>query len=173
MLTVYHGATCEIVEPLCTVGRSNLDFGQGFYITDLLEQAHRWAINVGRLRRLTPCLNIYHLDIDRVRTQYRCLHFEAYDAAWLDFIASSRRGLEPWSQYDFIEGGVADDRVVNTVEDYLNGDITAENALGKLTHHHPNNQMCILSQKLLKECLHYQGCELLDESQTQKGGAPC
>ena len=66
-------------------------------------------------------LNVYELDIDRVRVTYRCLRFEAYDEAWLNFIANSRKGLQPWQDYDFIEGGVADDRVVDTVNLYLLG----------------------------------------------------
>ena len=36
---VYHGGTDRIENPICKFGRSNLDFGQGFYVTDLLEQA--------------------------------------------------------------------------------------------------------------------------------------
>ena len=38
MLTVYHGSTCRIEEPLAGVCRPNLDFGIGFYVTDLKEQ---------------------------------------------------------------------------------------------------------------------------------------
>lgn len=37
MLTVYHGSTCRIEEPLAGVCRPNLDFGIGFYVTDLKE----------------------------------------------------------------------------------------------------------------------------------------
>lgn len=44
------------------------------------------------------------------RSDYRCLRFEAYDEAWLNFIVQSRKGMEPWKEYDFIEGGVAEDR---------------------------------------------------------------
>ena len=43
MLTVYHGATCIIEKPLCHIGRDNLDFGKGFYVTNLKEQAISWA----------------------------------------------------------------------------------------------------------------------------------
>ena len=111
MLTVYHGATCKVEKPLCHIGRDNLDFGKGFYVTDLKEQAVSWAtrfVNIGLLQ----WLNVYNLDIEQVRQQFRCLRFEAYDKNWLDFIASSRKGLKPWEGYDLIEGGVADDVIV-------------------------------------------------------------
>lgn len=42
MLTVYHGSTYRVEQPLAGVCRPNLDFGVGFYLTDLKEQAVRW-----------------------------------------------------------------------------------------------------------------------------------
>lgn len=172
MSIVYHGATCAVERPLCNVGRPNLDFGQGFYVTALREQAISWAtrtINMG----LPQWLNIYELDIERIHTAYRCLRFEAYDKEWLEFIAHSRKGLEPWRGYDFIEGGVADDRVVNTIEDYMNGDIPVDFALKRLAQHLPNNQICLLNQSLVTECLHYTGIEPLNDLAKQKGGISC
>lgn len=35
MLTVYHGSTYRVEQPLAGVCRPNLDFGVGFYLTDL------------------------------------------------------------------------------------------------------------------------------------------
>ena len=43
MLTVYHGSTYRVEQPLAGVCRPNLDFGVGFYLTDLKEQAVRVA----------------------------------------------------------------------------------------------------------------------------------
>lgn len=172
MLTVYHGATCIVERPLCHAGRPNLDFGQGFYITDLKDQAISWATRIVNMG-LPQWLNIYELDIERARSNYRCLRFETYNEAWLNFIARSRKGLEPWKEYDFIEGGVADDRVINTVEDYINGDIPADFALRRLAQHLPNNQMCLLKQTLVSECLRFVTAEPLNDIARQKGGAPC
>lgn len=163
MLTVYHGATCVVKQPLCHAGRPNLDFGQGFYVTDLREQAISWARRQSAGYNLKPLLNVYELDIEHIRSSYRCLCFETYDEAWLNFIANSRKGLEPWRGYDFIEGGVADDRVVDTVNLYLLGMMTADVALERLAKHLPNNQMCILSQPLVSECLTYVGTEILND----------
>ncbi len=58
-------------------------------------------------------------------------------------------------EFDVIEGGVADDRVIDTVENYINGDITAEQALGQLLYKHPNNQICILNQEIIDKYLIY------------------
>ena len=35
MITLYHGTHLSIPEPLAKVGRKNLDFGPGFYLTKI------------------------------------------------------------------------------------------------------------------------------------------
>lgn len=73
MLTVYHGSTIQVNAPIAKAGRDNLDFGQGFYITDIKEQAERWASRMGRQLQKSPMLNIYELDIERIKVNYRYL----------------------------------------------------------------------------------------------------
>ena len=41
---------------------------------------------------------------------------------------------EVQNMYDIVEGGVANDNVIDTVEDYENNVITAEQALGQLKY---------------------------------------
>ena len=38
------------------------DFGQGFYLTDIEEQAQKMAIRVARIYRKTPTVNVYEID---------------------------------------------------------------------------------------------------------------
>lgn len=37
-IIVYHGGTDKIMHPQSDAGRANLDFGLGFYVTDMLSQ---------------------------------------------------------------------------------------------------------------------------------------
>lgn len=162
MRTMYHGAPHIVDAPLCLLGRDNLDFGKGFYLTDLREQAVSWAtrvVNIG----LPQWLNIYELDMDYVLKNANSKIFNTYDEEWLQFIVNSRNGGQPWLGYDYIEGGIADDRVITTIEDYLNGDISMEYALKRLSEHQPNNQVCILSQALLDNSLHFLKAEPLND----------
>ena len=155
MITVYHGSIVEVRSPLVLLGRPNLDFGQGFYVTDILLQAERWARRMGT-RRLSPLIiNIYELDIDAVKEGFRYLQFGAYDKPWLDFIVGNRKGRMLWKNYDIVEGGVANDNVIDTVEDYMRGRMSAEAALVELSKHRPNNQMCILNQEIIDRHLHF------------------
>ena len=158
---VYHGST-EIVEnPICKLGRLNLDFGQGFYVTDLREQALGWAAQVAGRRGLVPVLNRYRLNREAVLSEGRCKVFKAYDKEWLEFIVASRRGGHVADSFDYIEGGVANDRVVDTVNLYMAGLMDADTALYRLSEHQPNNQMCILSQELTDKYLVFDGTEAI------------
>ena len=158
MITLYHGSTLKIEQPLANAGRADLDFGKGFYLTSLRSQAEQWAMRMQLIRaQETAWLNVYEFDKETVFANgcYRCLSFDAYDRNWLDFIIASRKGQEPWKEYDVIEGGVADDKVIDTVEDYLNGTITMEQALGQLVYTKPNHQICLLNQELIDHHLYY------------------
>ena len=101
-VTVYHGGTVEIPRPRVDVGRKNLDFGQGFYLTDIRQQAVDWAKHVSDRRKMSPVLNLYQLNRENVLLVYRCKIFTQNDGEWLDFIVSSRLGNEPWKDYDYI-----------------------------------------------------------------------
>lgn len=173
---VYHGAACAVPHPLAGYGRADLDFGQGFYVTTLSGQAERWANIVAmRIPQGKAILNIYELDTEQICQQYRCLTFEAYDLAWLNFIVRSRQGDKPWLGYDFIEGGVANDRVIDTVESYIAGTMPADLALERLAQHRPNQQICLLNQRLIDQCLHFKESVTLPQAgnPAQKGGIPC
>ena len=58
-------------------------------------------------------------------------------------------------EYDVIEGGVANDRVIDTVEDYMRGRMSAERALEERSKHQPNNQICVLHQEVIDKHLHF------------------
>lgn len=158
-IIVYHGGTEVIDKPLCGIGRKDLDFGQGFYVTDIREQAVSWANNVSLKRQQSPLLNIYRLQRDEVLKRYRCKIFTAYDAPWLDFVVANRSGDNVAKQFDLVEGGVANDRIIDTVNLYVSGLMDFNTALSRLAEHRPNNQICILNQDIIDNYLTYDRTE--------------
>jgi hypothetical protein len=156
-LVVYHGGTQVVDKPLCKIGRKNLDFGQGFYVTNIRSQAVSWAKNTALKRGETPVLNLYTLDKESVLDKFRCKIFKAYDAEWLDFIVENRTGHNVAKAFDYVEGGVANDRIIDTVNLYIAGIIGFETALRRLSEHQPNNQICFLNQKIIDNYLVYNG----------------
>ena len=159
-MILFHGSFVSVNNPLTGVGRKNLDFGPGFYVTRLRDQAERWAKRVCIIRAATtPFLSIYEFDESTIPSDARILRLEHYDREWLDFITASRRGEEPWIDFDIIEGGVANDQVIDTVEDYYAGRITVEQAIGQLRFAKPTHQMCIRRQDIADKCMHFIGTE--------------
>ena len=160
-IIVYHGGTEAVENPICKFGRKNLDFGQGFYVTNLREQAVTWANNMARNRKMPAVLNRYRLDREAILQNARCKIFKAYDKEWLEFIVGNRTGQELAKDYDYVEGGVSNDRVVDTINLYIAGLMELSTALRELSKHQPNNQICILSQDLINKYLEYDGTEEL------------
>lgn len=161
-LTVYHGGTDIIERPICLFGRPNLDFGRGFYVTDLREQALQWASQMATRRGLPPVLNRYLLNKDAIASEARCRVFDAYNADWLMFIVANRNGRDISRDYDYIEGGIANDRVIDTINLYIAGLMDVETALMRLAQHRPNNQMCLLNQEITDKYLIFDGTECIE-----------
>lgn len=157
-LEVYHAGTERVEIPDCRRGRENLDFGQGFYLTDIYDQAFNFARVKSRDRNKPGLINTYLLDRKKILEEARVKIFDSYDAKWLDFIVDCRNGKDIWKQYDYIEGGVANDRVIDTVNMYIQGFISQDRALKNLRYLRPNNQICILNQDLIEKYLKFVDC---------------
>lgn len=156
-MEVYHASTVVVDSPDTTHSRDFLDFGPGFYVTTLQDQAVKYGarfINRGK----NAILNIYELADDL--SKWKVITFNQYDEAWLDFVTECRQGRVV-GNYDVIIGGIANDKVFRTIDLYFAGDISKEECLRKLVFEKPNNQICIRSQQVLNECLTFKNSQRL------------
>lgn len=158
-MIVFHGSYVEIRSPDVYHSRKYLDFGKGFYITPIREQAVAWA-NRFKHRGKNSVLSAFEFDIGRCRSACKFVEFDGYTEEWLDFIVLCRKGNRP-VECDVLIGGVADDRVFNTVELYLNDLIGKGEAIKRLRYERPNVQMCIASQSVLDEYVRFTGSEVV------------
>ena len=166
MITLYHGSYIAVSSPLVGLGRKKVDFGQGFYLTNLHEQAKAWAETIAERkgRNTQPVVSTYTLAYSLIKKDgFRVKVFESYNLEWLEYVIDCRRGGEMQKLYDMVEGGVANDNVIDTVEDYENGIITAEQALGQLRYKKVNHQICILNQEIIDKYLTFTHSESLPE----------
>lgn len=164
MMILYHGSDQEVDKPLAKVGRKNLDFGRGFYVTRLEGQAKNWAkVIAGRKgRNVIPVVSVYEFDrTGALGAGVRFKTFESYDLEWLDYVVNCRKGRSVFKDFDVVEGGVADDDVIDTVEDYEKKIITAEQALGQLQYKKVNHQICFLDQSVIDRYLSFKGSSTL------------
>ncbi len=150
-MKVYHSSTVRIVKPDTGHSRKYLDFGPGFYLTTIKEQAVKYAERFIR-RGYSAWLNIYEMKEDL--SAWKVLRFDNYDGQWLDYVANCRKGnIDP--EHDIIIGGIANDRVFRTIDLYFSGEITKDEALNRLIFEKPNMQICLCSEEAIKDCLTY------------------
>lgn len=156
-MMLYHGSCLEIAEPDLAHSRPNVDFGRGFYVTPLYEQAVKWC---GKFKRRGKDGIISRYEFDEIReTELKTLKFDFYSGEWLDFILNCRNGKDT-TDYDLVVGGVANDKVFNTVELFFDGLIDKSEAIKRLRYDKPNLQICFRTEKALG-LLHFEGSEMV------------
>lgn len=139
---LYHGSTVIVKNPSIRPGRSNTDFGKGFYTTIDFEQAARWA----RIRREragggNAIVSVYEVDDELLqRDDYNVMEYNGATIEWLDFVVANRR-YAPLHQYDIVLGPVANDNLYATISMYENGELSAEAAIVQLKTHVLFNQV--------------------------------
>jgi hypothetical protein len=134
--TVFHGSGQVVKYPSPERGRSNTDFGQGFYCTRNLQQAIEWAIKTDSKN---PIINVYQLsDISTLRYK----NFDTYSMDWLDCVAAFRSDRQPEMPYDIIEGPVADRGLFINLAKYRNKPHKRIDVLQSMSQFGDSNQLC-------------------------------
>ena len=144
-MEIYH-ASGEIVEyPEIRKGKYTKDFSWGFYCTNNIKQAEKWAVKHGK----TPIVNVYEYVENK---NLKILKFQEMNDEWLDFIVSCRNGNV--HDYDIVEGPMADDTVWNVLQDFLSGEIPREIFWGLAKFKHPTHQISFHTLKAI-DCLKF------------------
>ena len=63
-MRLFHGSNVLIDSINLAMCRPYKDFGRGFYLTDLEEQAEKMAVRVSRIYGGTPVVNSFEIDDD-------------------------------------------------------------------------------------------------------------
>lgn len=148
---LFHGSYVPVREPRIVTGAYAKDFGEGFYLTLLQEQAERWALRKFRNLQRTnaearPIVTVYRFEKSRAMAACPSLLFPAMSDEWLDFIASCRGGVP--HAYAYVEGPMANDKVYNFVESFLSGSIDRDEFWRKARFSYPTHQV-MLAEKAL------------------------
>ncbi len=155
-MILYHGSYMEIQVPDLQHSRPNVDFGRGFYTTPIYEQAVKWCGKFKR-RDAEGIVSCYEFD-EKAYNECKTKVFQSYSEEWLDFILNCRSGKDI-SDYDIVMGGVANDKVFNTVELYFDGLIDRIEAINRLRYEKPNFQICFRTEAVLEKYVHFKRSE--------------
>ena len=150
-MILYHGSFVAVEKPDLIHSRENVDFRKVFYTTPLLEQAEKWCKKFKKIGK-DSFVSCYEFD-EKKSEILKILKFDSYSEEWLDFILNCRRCLDK-SDYDLVFGGVANDKIFNTVELFFNGLIEKSVALLRLQYEKPNLQIAFRTEKALS-CLQF------------------
>ena len=150
-MIVYHGSWLEVKNPDLKHSRSDVDFGKGFYVAPLRDQAVKWC---GKFKRRGKQGSVTTFEFEEnAQENLKILKFDSYSEEWLDFIFACRKGETIYLQYDVIIGGVANDNVFATLDAYFSGYMSKDIALDRLKYEKPNHQICILNDAILEQYL--------------------
>ena len=125
-MLVYHTSDQCFDSPDVRHSRDALDFGKGFYVTRLIEHADKYSS-----RFLRAGKDAY-------------LHI-------LEYTPDPEMRIRIFG----LKGGVANDKVFQTVDLYMAGVYNKEQALQNLVYEMPNNQLCFITQEAIDRCLKF------------------
>ena len=159
-MRLYHGSNTDIKEINLAMCRPYKDFGQGFYLTVMKEQAEKMAKRVARIYGGSPVLNEY--DIDDSFLEMKDLRIKDFgmetSEEWVRFIRNNRdRKFTDFSspecnfdnKYDIVIGPIADDDMALLFRQYENGMITFENMLRGMIYKKTTNQYSFHTERAI------------------------
>ena len=146
-MMVYHGGAAAVPNPDLSHSRKAVDFGAGFYVTPILDQAMRWG---EKRKRRSGAATVSRYEYDEAgASSLKILRFEGYSEDWLDFIVRCR-DLKDESDWDIVAGGVANDKVFDMLEAFFDGFATRAQTIDRLRMETPNLQMCFRAAAALQ-----------------------
>lgn len=152
-MKVYHGSYTEIETIELSKGELQRDFGRGFYVTKLREQADYWASRKGNFNKTNGCVTEFTFYESAFTTDYfKTVRFDDYTEEWLDFIILNRKNDLPNNahDYDIVEGPVADDAIATRIVLFLKGGISKVDFIEDLRFKHAlSHQIAFCSEKSL------------------------
>jgi hypothetical protein len=156
-MILYHGSYTAIEKPDISLSREKTDFGKGFYLTPLEDQAVHWAERF-KEERGTGVVSSYTFlhrpAVEKLPADVRVLEFNTHTLKWLQFITDCRLGKSV-PEYDIVIGGVANDKVIQTLQLYFREVISAQEAIRRLRYNKPNFQYCFKTQAVIDEYLKF------------------
>lgn len=160
-MIVYHGSNTVVQHPDVIHTCRNLDFGKGFYVTTVREQAVRWAKRKADFAGGTPVVNCYEWNTDLVGLSSK--NFGEDLDSWIDFVCDCRDGGEQYLQYDVIIGKVANDKVFRVVDMYHQGIWDKDRALKEIRVYPTYDQIAFVTQDAINQLLKFVKSEEMTE----------
>lgn len=159
-MILYHGSNMIINEIDLSKCRPYKDFGQGFYCTEIKEQAELMAKRVARIYGGKPYVNVFKLDENIYKSNnLNIKKFETPTGEWAIFVLNNRdRKFQDKTsiecnhdnKYDLVVGPVADDDLALLFRTFTRGLIDIDTLIKEMRYKKFSNQYSFHSQEALE-----------------------
>lgn len=159
-MLLYHGSNKDIKIIDLAMCRPYKDFGRGFYLTVMQDQAEKMAKRVARIYGGSPVLNVFEIDDSFVDLSDLCIKDFGIETSeeWARFVMNNRnRKYNDFSnpdcnfdnKYDVVIGPIANDDMAVLFRQYENGVLTFENMLNGMVYKETTNQYSFHTEKAI------------------------
>ena len=160
-MRLYHGSNTKISSINLAMCRPYKDFGTGFYLTDIKEQAEKMAVRVSKIYGGNPIVNIFEIPDDfRNITNLNIKDFGLQTTEeWAKFVMNNRNrkfdGIKNMlcnrdNKYDIVIGPVADDNMALLFRQYENEIIDFSALIKGLIYKKVSSQYSFHTQRSIK-----------------------
>ena len=144
-MILYHGSNQDFQDVDLSKSKDKRDFGRGFYTTTIKEQALQWGYNM--LNRFGgDGIFLYVLNFSP-SSDLKSKKFQRISNEWFDFILSNRTASGLQHDFDFVQGPVANDKIVMTITGFIDGLYSREEAMQRLRYSKANDQVSLHTEK--------------------------
>ena len=167
-MILYHGSNAEVSHIDLIKCIKYKDFGQGFYMTSLKQQACEWAIKVTRRFKIgKPTLSIY--EYNENPENLNTLVFKNPDEKWAAFVINNRNKefsnyndelSNHDNKYDIVHGFVANDDISAILDTFLMGILPMSEISKALIFKNLNDQYSFHTAKAIG-CLKFLRSEIV------------
>ena len=148
-MKLYHGSDVEIAHIVLQELRAPKDFGQGFYLSNDLQQARNFArYRADKPKSKTHAPITTQFDFDEsflIDGNLRVKRFDGYTLEWIQFIKANRKRRN--KDYDVVIGPIANDDVKTQFVKHMMGEITEAELMESLKWKRCTFQYCFITEK--------------------------
>lgn len=160
-MKLYHGSNIVIDSINLAMCRPYKDFGKGFYLTDIEEQAEKMAVRVSKIYGGVPIVNIFEIEDDfKELSHIKIKDFGAHTTEeWAKFVMNNRNRAfvdeknilcNKDNKYDIVIGPVADDNMALLFRQYENEMIDFDTLLKGMIYKKTSSQYSFHTEKSIK-----------------------
>ena len=154
-MILYHGTNCVVDKIDLNKCRPYKDFGRGFYLTTIKEQAEKMAQRVSNIYGGKPVVNVFRYN-SVVDKEINVKIFDAPTEEWARFVINNRNGEKSVgdnnsnNKYDIVIGPVANDDLALLFRQFSNGMIEIDTLIREMKYKKLTDQYSFHTEKALR-----------------------